>query len=199
MWRSRTSALIPAAAVSDVARPCRLDGHIATRRGYVPVLVRSRTREACENGRDRRPKLLVNALASETRSWPTRTLTWLLLRALPLKERATVVDTVSIPTLSPPRSPIRARDEMCLLILGAQNKTARCTCEPAVACKELRGVCRLIDLVSSSSIDATNCLFTESDALRSRKISVPPLSEKAQHRSAPLTQPRHRDTSRVSP
>jgi hypothetical protein len=99
-----------------------------------------------------------------------------MLRALPLKERATVVETVPIPTLSPPRSPIRARDEMCLLILGAQNKTVRCTCEPAVACKELRGACRLIDLVSSSSIDATNCLFTESDALRSRIFLQEPLS-----------------------
>ena len=38
------------------------------------------------------------------------------------KKRAAVVDTVPMPTLSPPRSPIRARDEMCLLILGARKK-----------------------------------------------------------------------------
>ena len=51
-------------------------------------------------------------------------MTRLLLRALPLKKRATVVDTVPIPTLSPPRSPIRARDEMCLFIVGACERTA---------------------------------------------------------------------------
>ena len=113
-----------------------------------------------------RPQLIVNAIASEAAGWLPRTMTWLLLRALLLKERATVIDMVPIPALSPPRSPIRARDEMCLFILGAQNRTARCTCEPAVAGKELRGVCMCIDLVFSYSIDATNCLFTESDALR---------------------------------
>ena len=77
------------------------------------------------------------------------------------KRRCTVVDTVSMPTLSSLRSsPIRARDEMSLLILGAQFETASCTCEPAVTCKELRGVCRLTDLVSSSSIDSTVAIFT---------------------------------------
>eukprot|EP00966_Prymnesium_polylepis_P229045 5300649-Prymnesium_polylepis.1 len=55
------------------------------------------------------------------------------LRASPLKKCATVVDTVPKPTLSPPRSPIRARDEMCLFILGARERIACCTCEPAVA------------------------------------------------------------------
>ena len=97
----------------------------------------------------------------------TITLTRLLRRASPLKKRATVVDAAPTPTLSPPRSPIRARDKICLFIVGAQNKTEPCTCEPAVAGKDLRGVCMCIDLVFSSSIDATNCLFTESDALRS--------------------------------
>ena len=81
-------------------------------------------------------------------------MTRLLLRASPLKERATVVDAVLTPTLSPPRSPIRARDEMCLFILGARERIASCTCEPAVAGKELRGVCMCIDLVFSYSIDA---------------------------------------------
>ena len=49
----------------------------------------------------------------------TRTLTWLLLRALLLKEPATVVDTVPMPTLSALRSPIRPRDEMCLFITSS--------------------------------------------------------------------------------
>ena len=124
-----------------------------------------------------RPQLLVNAIASEATGWSTRTLTWLLLRALPLKKRATVIDTVLMPTLSPPRSPIRALDEMCLFILGACERTARCTCEPAVAGKELRDVCMCIDLVFSYSIDATNCLFTESDALSSGFFPPDPLVE----------------------
>ena len=102
-----------------------MDGHIATRRGYVPVKVRSKKLEAFELSRYMRPKLLVNAIASEARRWPTRTLTRLLLRALPLKKRATVVDTVPMPTLSPPRSPIRARDEMCLLSSSALEKKLR--------------------------------------------------------------------------
>ena len=116
-----------------------------------------------------------NATTREASRWPTRTLTRLLLRALVLKEHATVVDAVSMPTLSPPRSPIRARDEMCLFIVGACERTACCTCQPAVACKDLRGVCMCIDLVFSYSIDATNCLFAESDALKSRFFLQDPL------------------------
>ena len=72
-----------------------------------------------------RPELLANAFASEATRWSTRTLTWLLLRALLLKEPATVVDTVPMPTLSPLRSPIRPRDEMCLFIVGACERMAR--------------------------------------------------------------------------
>ena len=112
-----------------------------------------------------RPELLANAFASEATRWSTRTLTWLLLRALLLKEPATVVDTVPMPTLSPLRSPIRPRDEMCLFIVGACERMARCTCEPPVAGKEPRGVCMCIDLVSSSSIDDTKTVFSESDVL----------------------------------
>ena len=99
----------------------------------------------------------------------------LLRRASPLMKRLTVVDAAPTPTLSPPRSPIRARDKMCLFILGACERMARCTCEPAVAGKDLRGVCMCIDLVFSYSIDATNCLFTELDALKSRFFSLDPL------------------------
>ena len=120
--RSRSFAHVPAAAASDVACSCGLDGHIATRRGYVPVKIRSEKLEASELSRYMRPQLIVNAITSEARCWLTRTLTWLLLRALLLKERATVVDTVPMPTLSPSRSPIRARVEMCLFILGADSR-----------------------------------------------------------------------------
>ena len=125
IWRRASFAHVPAAAVSDVARPCGLDGHLHTRHAQVPVLVRSRTRVALERERYMRPKLLVNALASETRSWPTRTLTWLLLRALPLKERATVVDTVPIPTLSPPRAARSARATRYCASSSSAFKTKR--------------------------------------------------------------------------
>ena len=158
-----------ACTVSDVARPCGLDGTLRTRRLQGPVLVRSKKLEAPERRRYMRPELLANAFASEATRWSTRTLTWLLLRALLLKEPATVVDTVPMPTLSPPRSPIRARDEMrCAsssLHVGAYERMARITCEPPVAGKEPRGVCMCIDLVSSSSIDDTVTIFSESDVL----------------------------------
>ena len=50
--------------------------------------------------------------------------TSLILRDLPLKERFTVVDTVSIPTPTPLRNPIRARAEKCLLTTRAREKSA---------------------------------------------------------------------------
>ena len=52
--------------------------------------------------------------------------TSLVLRDLPLKERFTVVDTASIPTPTPLRNPIRARDEKCLLTVRAREKSATC-------------------------------------------------------------------------
>ena len=67
IWRRASFAHVPAAAVSDVARPCRLDGCSRTCRLRAPVLVRSRTREALERERYMRPELLVNAIASEAR------------------------------------------------------------------------------------------------------------------------------------
>ena len=62
--------------------------------------------------------------------WPPKTLTRHLPRALPLKERFTMVDTVPKATRTPPRVPIRARASECLLLLlsRAHEKTACCTC-----------------------------------------------------------------------
>ena len=57
-----------------------------------------------------------------TAAWQTS----LLLRELPLKERFTVVDTASIPTPTPLRNPIRARDEKCLLTVRARELSATC-------------------------------------------------------------------------
>ena len=87
-----------------------------------------------------RPELLANAFASEATRWSTRTLTWLLLRALLLKEPATVVDTVPMPTLSPLRSPIRPRDEMCLfasLALAREWHAARVSHQWQVKSREV--------------------------------------------------------------
>ena len=54
--------------------------------------------------------------------------TRLVLRATPLKERFTAVDTMLKPTRAPPRVPIRAHPSECLLLLRAREKTASCTC-----------------------------------------------------------------------
>ena len=58
----RAFAHVPSAAVSDVARPCGLDGSLRTRRAQGPVLVRSKTCEALERERYMRPALIVNAI-----------------------------------------------------------------------------------------------------------------------------------------
>ena len=71
-------------------------------------------------------------------------------------------------SLATPQPDPRSRRDVPLHPRRFGEKMARCTCEPVVAGKDLRGVCTRIDLVFSYSIDATNCLFTESDALRSR-------------------------------
>ena len=60
--------------------------------------------------------------------WPSKALAWLALRATPLKERITVVDTVPKATHTPPRVPIRARASESLLLSCAREKTACCTC-----------------------------------------------------------------------
>ena len=64
-------------------------------------------------------------------------MSWLLTRNPPLKTRFTFVDAVLTPTLSTPRDPIRARAEMCLLIVCAREKTAFCRREFTVICLEL--------------------------------------------------------------
>ena len=73
----------------------------------------------------------------EAAGWPSRSLSWLFLRELPLKERFTVVDTASKPTLSPLRTPRRARDEKWLLLLDAREKSCIRACVSYVLCWEL--------------------------------------------------------------
>ena len=57
----RPNARVPLDGRRVTARPCRLDGDIATRRAHVPIKVRRKTREALERERYMRPKLIVNA------------------------------------------------------------------------------------------------------------------------------------------
>ena len=59
--------------------------------------------------------------------WPLKTLTELLLRATPLKEGITVVDSVPKPARAPPRVPIRARAPEHLLLSARARETASCT------------------------------------------------------------------------
>ena len=84
-------------------------------------------------------------------------------------------------SLATPQPDPRSRRDVPLHPRDACEKMARCTCEPVVAGKDLRGVRMRIDLVFSYSIDATNCLFAESDALRSRFFSSHPLSKGVAH------------------
>ena len=79
-----------------------------------------------------------------------------------LSERCTVVDTVPKRSSTALYSPIRARDQKCLLGVSAREETACSTCEPPVTGKSVGRVYRLIDLVSSSSIDDTLSVFAES-------------------------------------
>ena len=101
--------------------------------------------------------------------------------ALPMRpgiERAMycVVDTVPKRSSTALYSPIRARDQKCLLGVSAREETACSTCEPPVTGKSVGRVYRLIDLVSSSSIDDTLSVFAESVFLeRSFFSAVPPI------------------------
>ena len=92
-----------------------------------------------------------------------------------LSERCTVVDTVPKRSSTALYSPIRARDQKCLLGVSAREETACSTCEPPVTGKSVGRVYRLIDLVSSSSIDDTLSVFAESVFLeRSFSTAGPP-------------------------
>ena len=83
----------------------------------------TREREACTRLKTRRQRFVWRSAG-----WSLKTLTRLVLRATPLKERITVVDTVPKATRAPPRVPIRARASECLLLLARSEKTASCMC-----------------------------------------------------------------------
>ena len=93
-------------------------------------------------------------------------LDWLFRRELQLKEGLTTADAASKPTPTPLRNPTRARAEKRLVHERVPEKCTTCFRVPTAMCLELRCVCRLIDLVSSSSWGATVSVLAHSDALR---------------------------------
>ena len=108
-----------------------------------------------------------------------------------LSERYTAVDTVPKRSSTALYSPIRARDQKCLLGVSAREETACSTCEPPVTGKSVGRVYRLIDLVSSSSIDDTLSVFAESVFLERSFFSAVPPTGAATHRITISHYPRH--------
>ena len=84
-----------------------------------------------------------------------------------LGERCSVLDTVSKRARTPLRSPICVHGQKCLLVDNARDEIASDMCESSVTSKSHGRVCKLIDLVLSSSIEDTVRVVDETDALRS--------------------------------
>ena len=72
-------------------------------------------------------------------------------RASALGKQCTVVDTVSKQYRTPPRSPIRARGQKCMLSDDAREKSVSGACVPTAGMKAHGRANRLIDLVLSST------------------------------------------------
>ena len=92
-----------------------------------------------------------------------------------LGERCSVLDTVSKRARTPLRSPICVRGQKCLLVDNARDEIASDMCESSVTSKSHGRVCKLIDLVLSSSIEDTVRVVDETDALRSSFFLPDPL------------------------
>ena len=92
-----------------------------------------------------------------------------------LGERCSVLDTVSKRARTPLRSPICVHGQKCLLVDNARDEIASDMCESRVTSKSHGRVCKLIDLVLSSSIEDTVRVVDETDALRTLVSSTRPL------------------------
>ena len=140
----------------------RLDGHLGTARAQVPA------KTACESGQTQSAQRYMRLKNCELRfqwrgsEWPCWIRFRLLSRATALSERCSMIDKASKRARTPPRSPIRARGQKCLLGDDAREESASDTCQPPVTSKSHGRADKLIDLVSSSSIDGTVRVFTES-------------------------------------
>ena len=93
-----------------------------------------------------------------------------------LGERCSVLDTVSKRARTPLRSPICVHGQKCLLVDNARDEIASDMCESSVTSKSHGRVCKLIDLVLSSSIEDTVRVVDETDALRTLVFSTGPLT-----------------------
>ena len=91
-----------------------------------------------------------------------------------LGERYSVLDTVSKRARTPLRSPICVHGQKCLLVDNARDEIASDMCESSVTSKSHGRVCKLIDLVLSSSIEDTVRVVDETDALRTLVSSTRP-------------------------
>ena len=139
--------------------PPLLDGSTTRMSVRVAVKTRRQSDKALANGRDLESKNCDGRSISKRGRWPC----WIRFRLLPRptasSERCYVLDTVSKRARTPPRSPIRARAGKCVLSVDAREESAPDTCEPPVSSKSRGRVYKLIDLVSSSSIDDTVRVF----------------------------------------
>ena len=84
-----------------------------------------------------------------------------------------MLDKASKRARTPPRSPIRARGQKCLLGDDAREESASDTCQPPVTSKLHGRADKLIDLVSSSSIEDTLSVFNETDVLKAEALVFP--------------------------
>ena len=107
--------------------------------------------------------------------WPCRIRFRLFPRASALGKRCTVVDTVSKQYRTPPRSPIRARGQKCMLSDDAREKSVSGACVPTAGMKAHGRANRLIDLVLSSTIDHTQRVFTKRASWQGRFFLQDPL------------------------
>ena len=106
----------------------RLDGGMHAHHGHAAVKTERESEQTRELSAIPRLKTRRQRFVWRSAGWSLKTLTRLVLRATPLKERITVVDTVPKATRAPPRVPIRARASECLLLLARSEKTASCWC-----------------------------------------------------------------------
>ena len=150
----------------------RLHGYMRASRAHVPVKTACESEQTLSVQRYQRRKNSDSFLTREAAGVKTR----LFSRATASRERCTAVDAVSMRARTPPRSPIRARATKCLLGDDASREIACDACEPTATSKSYKRANTLIDLVSSSSIDDTVSVLTESVVLTSTFLSTRPLT-----------------------
>ena len=148
----------------------RLHGTLRTTRAEGPVKTACESEQTLSVQRYMRRKNSDSFLTREAAGVKTR----LFSRATASRERCTAVDAVSMRARTPPRSPIRARATKCLLGDDASREIACDACEPTATSKSYKCANTLIDLVSSSSIDDTVSVLTESVVLTSTFLSTRP-------------------------